>query len=94
MSGKTYTINVEKKCEKTFEILRSEITFLMDLYTFSPPRLLLHCSTLGYELQLFYINVSYNLSCSQLKYSVYIIPNTKRRKHKGFREIKRYHVSI
>ena len=23
-----------KKCEKTFEILRSEITFLMDLYTF------------------------------------------------------------
>ena len=22
-----------KKCEKTFEILRSEITFLMDLYT-------------------------------------------------------------
>ena len=24
-----------KKCEKTFEILRSEITFLIDLYIFS-----------------------------------------------------------
>ena len=32
MFGKTYTINFKKKCEKTFEILRSEITFLMDLY--------------------------------------------------------------
>ena len=25
-----------KKCEKTFEILRSEITFLMDLYSNNP----------------------------------------------------------
>ena len=78
----------------TYFVYRSSKGSVVSNYTFSPPRLLLHCSTLGYELQLFYINVSYNLSCSQLKYSVYIIPNTKRRKHKGFREIKRYHVSI
>ena len=33
MYGKTLTTYVfKKKCEKTFEILRSEITFLMDLY--------------------------------------------------------------
>ena len=29
---------IYKKCEKTFEILRSEITFLMDLYVQTVPQ--------------------------------------------------------
>ena len=32
MYGKHRPLMYNKKCEKTFEILRSEITFLMDLY--------------------------------------------------------------
>ena len=31
MYGKTDHLGILKKCEITFEILRSEITFLMDL---------------------------------------------------------------
>ena len=62
----------------TYFVYRGSKGFVVSNYTFSQPGLLLHYSTLGYELQLFYINVSFNLSCSQLK--IYRIYHSKYKK--------------